>query len=117
MREEVEKLHEQNGNAARTGATAQQDHRGNSQHPNRNNHSDEPSWMGEGSNGETTPRDSRSSSDKLQLQSSRASLDAEDRQKFGLLEVTRRVYCVSLHCLSIETHIRHFASCFLTGPE
>lgn len=108
MREEVEKLQAQNGSvsAAKQQQQIQQQQQKvdeysppHSSHPptatkikrkpsnSNKNRSDaeEPSWMEDGS-------DPSSASDgfhdkQRQLQSSRASLDAEDRQKFGLLEV------------------------------
>lgn len=112
MREEVEKLQLQNGSTS-TSKPHQQQQQQKSDKPSSsnlsgpvakkvthtNNHrSEDPSWFDEASqdsSSEISPRDSNSHSDTLHLQSSRASLDAEDRQKFGLLEVS----VLSVQCL------------------
>ena len=98
MRTEVEQLHAQNSNASHTQASAQPVTQNTSSHSaHRSHHShhsveeEEPSWLGE--EGEVEDGVQRRGAEEArglsrsQQHSSRASLDAEDRQKFGVLEV------------------------------
>lgn len=110
MRTEVEQLHAQNSNAGHLQASAQPVTQNTSSHSaHRSHHShhshhsvegEEPSWLGEEGEVEDGVQRrgaevARGLSRSLQ-QSSRASLDAEDRQKFGVLEV--RLF---LHILAV----------------
>lgn len=97
MRTEVEQLHAQNSNANQTRVPTQPATQ-NTSHPSagRAHHTDEedeePSWFGEEEREEGDGVQRRGAEEarglsRSQQQSSRASLDAEDRQKFGVLEV------------------------------